>query len=63
MNGVIIANFIWLILRVVSPIYCAMKADRLNRNTGLWAIFGFIFPIIAMIWASTLTKRTLWTKE
>jgi hypothetical protein len=54
---------IWLLLRLAGPIYCAIKADSLNRKTGIWALLGFLFPIIAMIWISTLTKRTVWTKE
>lgn len=63
MNEFAIITFIWLILRVVGPIYCAFKADNLNRKPGGWAIAGFFFPIISMIWISTLPKQTLWKKE
>jgi hypothetical protein len=63
MNEFAVMTVIWLILRVVGPIYCAFKADNLNRKPGGWAIAGFLFPVISMIWISTLSPVTVWTKE
>jgi hypothetical protein len=63
MNDSGIFVVIALITRVVGPIYCAMKADALNRNTAIWGVFGFLFPIISMIWVSFLSKKTNWRKE
>lgn len=56
-------NMLWLGLRILGPVYCAIKADHLNRSAGAWAVFGFIFPIIAIIWISVLPVKTIWTKE
>jgi hypothetical protein len=63
MNESGVFAIIWFLLRLAGPIYCAIKADHLNRKPGIWALLGFLFPIIAMIWISTLPKQTLWTKE
>jgi hypothetical protein len=38
------------IIRIIITVYCANKAENLNRNMFLWGLFGFIFPIIALIW-------------
>jgi hypothetical protein len=56
----ILAAVIFFGLRIVGAIYCAQKADKLNRSTGGWAIFGLFFPIIAMIWISSLKKNITW---
>jgi hypothetical protein len=56
-------GIIWLLLRIVGPIYGGMRADALNRKPGIWAIAGFLFPVISMIWISTLSPVTVWTKE
>lgn len=37
-------------LRVTGAVVCYKQAKWLNREAGGWAIAGFIFPIIAMIW-------------
>ena len=63
MEGMVLFSFLWLALRVAGPIYCALKADKLNRNMGIWAVLGFLFPIICMILISTLKPVTLWNKE
>jgi hypothetical protein len=58
-----ILMFFLLALRVVGPIYCGMRAEILNRKPGIWAIVGFLFPIIGMIIVSLLKPTTLWNEE
>lgn len=59
----IVFNFIFIVLRVVGPIVCAMEADKKNRSAGLWGFFGFLFPIIGMICIFSLSTLTKWKKE
>ena len=56
----IAVQLIHLVLRLAGAIYCAQRADNLNRSAGAWSVFGFFFPIIAMIWVSCLSPKTLW---
>ncbi len=63
MEGFVIISLLWLLLRIVGPIYCAMKADKLNRSAGAWAFIAFLFPIICMVWISFLNPNTKWSKE
>ena len=63
MEGMVLFSFLGLALRIAGPIYCALRADKLNRNMGIWAVLGFLFPIICMILISTLKPVTLWNKE
>ena len=56
-------NFIFIALRGIGPVFCAIQAEKKNRSTGLWAIFGFVFPIIAMICIFSLSSVTKWNKE
>ncbi len=59
-GAVILFNIIFFGLRIFGGIYCAQKADKLNRSTGGWAVFGLFFPIIAIIWISNLKKNIIW---
>lgn len=52
-----------LILRIVGLFYCKDKAKELNRSTGGWATFGFLSPILAMIWISCLKPIIKWEQE
>jgi hypothetical protein len=63
MEGVAFVSVIWLLLRVVGPIYCALKAEKLNRSMGMWAFLAFLFPIICMVWISVIQPRTKWSNE
>ncbi|MFT5213131.1 MAG: hypothetical protein ACI9WV_000847 [Patiriisocius sp.] len=47
-------------LRVVGVIVCSNKAGELNRSKGSWGFFGFISPIIAMIWIHNIKPVTSW---
>ncbi len=51
-----------LILRIIGVIYCASKAGSLNRNQWGWGFFGFVMPIIAMIWISFMKPNMEWQK-
>jgi hypothetical protein len=52
-----------LILRVIGLFYCKDKAKELNRSEGGWALFGFLSPILAMIWISCLKPVMKWEQE
>lgn len=54
---------IQFILRIVGVIVCVNKAKELNRSTGGWGIFGFIFPIIAMIWIQFMKPIMKWDEN
>jgi hypothetical protein len=41
-------------LRIVGAVVCSKKAKELNRNNGGWGFFGFISPIVALIWIHCL---------
>lgn len=63
-----------LLLHVTGAIVCINKANHLHRSTGGWGFFGFVAPIIAVIWIqfkkpsikkgeiSTLNKKLIWIK-
>ena len=52
-----------LILRIVGAIVCVNKAKELNRSTGSWGFFGFLMPIVAMIWVNCLKPNVEWEKK
>ena len=54
---------IQLVLRIVGVVVCSSKAKELNRSWGSWGFFGFIFPIIAMIWINCLKPIMIWDKS
>lgn len=60
-EGVII--FIQLALRIIGAVVCSNKAKDLNRNTTGWGFFGFVLPIIAMIWIHCLKPNMQWDKD
>jgi uncharacterized membrane protein len=52
-----------LVLRIVGVIVCSNKAKELNRSTGGWGFFGFIMPIVAMIWIQFMKPVMVWDKN
>lgn len=54
---------IQLILRIVGAVVCSNKAKELNRNSGGWGFFGFVMPIVAMIWVNCIKPITNWEKN
>lgn len=59
----LVLNLIFIASRIAGPIVCAMQAEKKNRSTGLWASFGLVFPIIAMLSILSLSPVTKWNKE
>lgn len=49
-----------LILRIIGAVVCSSKAKELNRSTGGWGFFGFIMPIVAMIWIQFMKPIMVW---
>lgn len=54
---------IQLVLRIVGVIVCSNKAKELNRNTGGWGFFGFMSPILAMIWIQFMKPIMVWNSN
>lgn len=48
------------VLRIVGVFVCSNKAKELNRSSGSWGFFGFISPIIAMIWIHFKKPIMVW---
>jgi hypothetical protein len=56
-------NFIFIALRGIGPLVCATQAEKKNRSAARWGVFGFLFPIIAMICVYSVSPITKWKKE
>lgn len=59
-GGIFLVLFV---LRIVGAYVCSTTATELNRSSGGWGFFGFISPIIAMIWINCLKPVTKWEKN
>lgn len=46
-----------LILRIVGAVVCSRRAEKINRNSGGWGFFGFLLPLIAIIWVYCLKPK------
>lgn len=53
-NGLLLLS---LAFRIVGVFVCYNQAKSLNRESGVWAIFGFFFPLIAMLWIFCLKPK------
>lgn len=60
-EGIVV--IIQLILRIVGAVVCVNKAKELNRSTGGWGFFGFVMPIIAMIWIHFMKPVMKWEEN
>lgn len=49
-----------IIIRIIAIIICVHRAGKLNRNKFGWGIFGFIFPLPAVIWIYCLKIHKNW---
>lgn len=56
-------TLIGLIIRIIGVVVCVNKAKELNRSEVGWGIFGFILPIIAMIWIQFMKPIIKWTEN
>jgi len=59
-DGRAVFMILGFILRIVGAVVCSNKAKKLNRSTGVWGFFGFISPIIAMIWIQFMKPIMVW---
>jgi hypothetical protein len=50
-------------LRIYGAYYCSNKAIKLNRNSSGWGVFGFLSPIIALIWISNKSPIINWEEN
>jgi hypothetical protein len=57
-----IFQVILLVVRIIITFYCINKAGELNRSKAGWGIFGFIFPIVALIWIQFMKPKIIWDK-
>ncbi len=55
-----IAATVLILLKIVGVIVCYGKAKALNRNKVGWGFFGFISPILAMIWVHCMKPFVVW---
>lgn len=55
-----VAALIVIALRIFGAWYCSDKAGKLNRNQGGWGFFGFISPILALIWIQFMKPKVDW---
>ena len=62
-EGRAISLIIVLFIRIIGAAVCSNKAKELNRNTFGWGIFGFLLPIIAMIWVQFMKPVVVWENE
>lgn len=46
----ILLSIFLFILRIIITIYCTNKAGRLGKSKLGWGLFGFLLPLIALIW-------------
>ncbi|EIJ38118.1 hypothetical protein JoomaDRAFT_1098 [Galbibacter orientalis DSM 19592] len=60
-QGIIV--FIQFGLRIVGAVVCSQKATELNRSSGGWGFFGFVMPIIAMIWIHFMKPIMKWDEN
>jgi hypothetical protein len=60
-EGVVV--IIQLVLRIVGIVVCVNKAKELNRSTGGWGFFGFVSPILAMIWIHFMKPVMKWDEN
>ena len=58
-----IVLIVQLVLRIIGVVVCSNKAKELNRSTGGWGFFGFISPIIAMIWIQFIKPVMVWDRN
>lgn len=59
-DGKAVFMILGLVLRIIGAFVCSSKAKELNRSTGGWGFFGFISPIIAMIWIQFMKPIMVW---
>ena len=46
-----------LAIRIGITVYCIKRAGVLNRDKTTWGVFGFLVPLLAIIWISFLKPK------
>ena len=54
---------IYFVARIAITIYCVNKAGKLNRSKGGWGVFGFLLPILALIWIQFMKPKMVWDDQ
>ena len=54
---------IFFVLHVIGGVYCAKRAEKLNKSPGLWAVLGLLFPIISMIIIYKSKQEITWHSD
>jgi len=52
-----------LLLRVFGTIICVYKAKKLNKSEVGWGLFGFVFPLVAIIWIQFMKPILVWNSN
>lgn len=50
-------------LRIIGIVVCASKATKLNRSSFGWGFFGFVMPVLAMIWIQFMKPIMKWDEN
>jgi hypothetical protein len=58
-----IIPFLLLGVKIIGIFVCSARARALNRSANGWGAFGFVSPIIAMIWIYCLKPITKWEEN
>ncbi|MBC8548980.1 MAG: hypothetical protein H8D23_04955 [Candidatus Brocadiales bacterium] len=62
-GGFAVLQVILIGLRIFAIYYCSKRAGELNRSRGGWGVFGFFFPIVAMIWINFMKPKYVWEEN
>ena len=62
-QGMEVLGIIFFIVRIGITLYCTDKAGELNRSKGGWGFFGFMLPIIALIWIQFMKPKFEWDEQ
>jgi len=51
------------VFRIGITIYCVIRAGELNRSKVGWGVFGFLIPLVALIWIQFIKPKTIWEEQ
>ena len=61
--AVVFTVLVFFGLHVYGGVYCAKRAEKLNKSVSLWAILGLFFPIISMIIIYNSKQKITWHSD
>lgn len=53
----VLLSVILIILRIIITVYCINRAEVLQRSKLGWGFFGFILPLLALIWIQFVKSK------